>query len=47
MLEGVERTKTHYKVQTMMITGATGERQILTTYMPSERMGAIAARDVA
>src|SRR5690606_27778353 len=47
MLEGVERTKTHYKVQTMMITGATGERQILTTYMPSERMAAIAARDVA
>ena len=31
MLEGVERTKSHYKVQTMMITGATGERQILTT----------------
>ena len=29
MLEGVERTRTHYKVQTMMITGATGERQIL------------------
>ena len=27
MLEGVERTRTHYKVQTMMITGATGERQ--------------------
>jgi fructose-1,6-bisphosphatase II len=47
MLEGVERSKTHYKVQTMMITGATGERQILTTYMPSERMAAIAARDVA
>jgi fructose-1,6-bisphosphatase II len=47
MLEGVERTKTHYKVQTMMITGATGERQILTTYMPSERMASIAARDVA
>jgi fructose-1,6-bisphosphatase II len=47
MLEGVERSKTHYKVQTMMITGATGERQILTTYMPSERMAAIDARDVA
>ena len=47
MLEGVERSKTHYKVQTMMITGATGERQILTTYMPSERIAAIAARDVA
>lgn len=47
MLEGVERSKTHYKVQTMMITGATGERQILTTYMPSERAASIAARDVA
>jgi len=47
MLEGVERTRTHYKVQTMMITGATGERQILTSYMPSERLASIAARDVA
>lgn len=47
MLEGVERSKTHYKVQTMMITGATGERQILTTYMPSERLASVAARDVA
>ncbi|MFO7478875.1 MAG: class II fructose-bisphosphatase [Methyloceanibacter sp.] len=47
MLEGVERTKTHYKVQTMMITGATGERQTLTTYMPIERLASIAARDVA
>jgi len=47
MLEGVERTKSHYKVQTMMITGATGERQILTSYMPNERLGNIAARDVA
>lgn len=47
MLEGVERSKNHYKVQTMMITGATGERQILTTYMPSERLASVAARDVA
>jgi len=47
MLEGVERTRSHFKVQTMMITGATGERQILTTYMPNERMASIAARDVA
>jgi fructose-1,6-bisphosphatase II len=47
MLEGVERTRTHYKVQTMMITGATGERQILTSYTPSERLASIAARDVA
>ncbi len=47
MLEGVERSKSHYKVQTMMITGATGERQILTSYMPIERMANIAARDVA
>ncbi|MBC8020153.1 MAG: class II fructose-bisphosphatase [Methyloceanibacter sp.] len=47
MLEGVERTKSHHKVQTMMITGANGERQILTTYVPNERMASIAARDVA
>jgi fructose-1,6-bisphosphatase II len=47
MLEGVERTKSHYKVQTMMITGSTGERQILTSYMPNERLASIAARDVA
>ena len=49
MLEGVERTRTHYKVQTMMVTGATGERQIITTYMPIERMAAKqnVARDVA
>jgi fructose-1,6-bisphosphatase II len=47
MLEGVERTRTHYKVQTMMITGATGERQILTSFTPSERLASVAARDVA
>ena len=47
MLEGVERSKSHYKVQTMMITGATGERQIMTSYMPIERMASVAARDVA
>jgi fructose-1,6-bisphosphatase II len=47
MLEGVERSKSHYKVQTMMITGANGERQILTTYMPIERLASVAARDVA
>jgi fructose-1,6-bisphosphatase II len=47
MLEGVERTKSHYKVQTMMITGSTGERQILTSYMPNERLASIATRDVA
>jgi fructose-1,6-bisphosphatase II len=47
MLEGVERTKAHYKVQTMMITGATGERQIMTSYVPTERLASVAARDVA
>ena len=47
MLEGVERTKTHYKVQTMMITGATGERQIMTSFVPTERLASVAARDVA
>ena len=47
MLEGVERSKAHYKVQTMMITGATGERQIMTSYLPIERLASVAARDVA
>jgi len=47
MLEGVERTKAHYKVQTMMITGATGERQIMTSYVPTDRLASVAARDVA
>src|SRR5512143_1400918 len=47
MLEGVERSKTHYKVQTMMIMGATGERQILTSFIPNDRLAAVAARDVA
>jgi fructose-1,6-bisphosphatase II len=47
MLEGVERSKSHYKVQTLMITGETGERQIMTSYMPIERMASVATRDVA
>jgi fructose-1,6-bisphosphatase II len=47
MLEGVERSKSHYKVQTMMITGATGERQIMTSFVPVERLASVAARDVA
>ncbi|MEJ2518298.1 MAG: fructose-bisphosphatase class II family protein [Methyloceanibacter sp.] len=47
MLEGVERGKSHYKVQTMMITGATGERQIMTSYLPTDRHASVAARDVA
>jgi fructose-1,6-bisphosphatase II len=48
MVEGVERTATHYKVQTMMVTGATGERQILTSHLPLARLNVqSAARDVA
>ena len=47
LLEGVDRGKTHYKVQTLMITGATGERQIITSYIPNERLVSVAARDVA
>jgi fructose-1,6-bisphosphatase II len=47
MLEGVERSRSHYKVQTMMITGSTGERQILTSYIPNDRLASVAARDVA
>lgn len=49
MLEGVERTQTHYKVQTMLVTGATGERQIMTSHLPIERLPQArgVARDVA
>ena len=49
MLDGVERSKTHYKVQTMMVTGATGERQIITSYLPLERLAqaSVKTRDVA
>jgi fructose-1,6-bisphosphatase II len=49
MVDGVERTRTHYKVQTMMVIGATGERQIITSYLPRERTGQSqsATRDVA
>ena len=47
LLEGVDRGKTHYKVQTLMITGATGERQIMTSYIPNERLVSVAARVVA
>jgi hypothetical protein len=31
----------------MMIAGASGERQIMTSYIPSERLASVAARDVA
>jgi hypothetical protein len=31
----------------MMITGATGERQIMTSFIPNDRLAAVAARDVA
>jgi fructose-1,6-bisphosphatase II len=49
MLEGVERSSSHYKVQTLMVTGVTAERQIMTSHLPIERLaGASAsARDVA
>lgn len=41
MLEGVERTRDYCKMQTLMITGATRERQILTTYEPILREAAV------
>jgi fructose-1,6-bisphosphatase II len=49
MLEGVSRSKSHYKVQTMMVTGTTGERQLLTSYLPINRplSQQRTARDVA
>ncbi len=48
MLEGVSRSRTHYRVQTMMIAGTTGERQVLTSYQPFARdVREMTARDVA
>ncbi len=32
LFEGVERTRTHERTQTLLISGLTGQRQILTTY---------------
>lgn len=32
MLEGVERSRDGYKMQTLMVIGSTAERQVLTTY---------------
>jgi fructose-1,6-bisphosphatase II len=40
LLEGVERTSKHYKMQTLMITGANSKWQVLTTYMPRTNGGA-------
>lgn len=34
MLDGVERVGETIRTQTLMITGATGERQVLTSYLP-------------
>jgi fructose-1,6-bisphosphatase II len=34
LFDGVERSRSHDRVQTLMISGATGERQILTSYLP-------------
>jgi len=37
LFEGVERSRTHEKTQTLMISGPKGERQILTTWHPDVR----------
>jgi fructose-1,6-bisphosphatase II len=37
LFEGVERSRTHEKTQTLMISGPRGERQILTTWHPDVR----------
>ncbi len=34
LFNGVERFDDHDRLQTLMISGATGERQLLTTYRP-------------
>lgn len=47
MLDGVSRTPDHYKLQTLMISGVTGERQILTTYLTDEQVAAFTANTAA
>lgn len=37
LFEGVERNDAHYRMQTLMIVGSTGERQVLTNYLPINR----------
>ncbi len=34
LFDGVERDRRHYRTQTLIISGITGERQLLTTYIP-------------
>lgn len=34
LFEGVERTSGHYRTQTLIVSGHTGERQLLTTWLP-------------
>ena len=34
LFDGVQRTATHYRLQTLMACGATRERQLLTNYIP-------------
>ena len=43
MLNGVARTPDHCQLQTLMISGVTGERQILTTYLTSEQVADMTA----
>jgi fructose-1,6-bisphosphatase II len=43
MLDGVERQNGHFKVQSMMVAGQTGTRQVITSYLTAERVAAITA----
>ncbi|MFD0987676.1 fructose-bisphosphatase class II family protein [Methyloligella solikamskensis] len=49
MLEGVQHEPGQYRTQTMMISGFTGERQVLTSYRPLTEtlVENVTARDVA
>lgn len=37
LFEGIEHTADHYRVQTLMICGTTGERQLITNHLPVGR----------
>lgn len=45
LFDGIEHTADHYRVQTLMICGATGERQLITNHLPAARCAGDSAAD--
>ena len=44
LFDGVEPSSTHYRVQTLMVSGPSRERQVLTSYLPRLREVAVEER---